>query len=188
MTWNRLLPARERTSSHDDARTVTRAELALAGAVVVVVLLIVWSSQFVHPTPAVHQVAQFVHLTCVVVGLGSVLVVDWYGLRWQLGHTSLESVVATAGTLTIPIWFGLCGLLLSGMFLEPDLTSPLTQAKAGMVVVAGFVGVVALAAQRRLANVGPRRPAHVVRLALALAVVSQVCWWGATVIGFLNRT
>jgi hypothetical protein len=155
--------------------------LAFVGAVV-------WMSQVVTTTPLVHSAAQFIHLTCVVVGLGSVVVVDWYGLRWQLGHTSLESVVATATMLSIPIWSGLTGLLLSGMFLQPDLSSPITQVKIGLVAAAGLVGVLASGLQRRLAARGSVRSPRLVRAGLILAVVSQLSWWGAAVIGFLNRT
>lgn len=188
MTWTKLLTAHEQTSSPPGTARLTRAELLLAGAVAMTVLLVAWSSQFVHPAPTMHRVAQFAHLMFVVIGLGSVLVVDWYGLRWQLGHTSLESVVATAGMLTIPTWFGLGGLLLSGLFLEPDLAGPMTQVKIGMVAGASVVGVLAVAMQRRLSTIGIPRPASVVRFALVLAVASQVCWWSATVIGFFNRT
>jgi hypothetical protein len=187
MSWTKRLTAREPTSSHD-AGSLTRAEYLLAGAVVMVVLLVVWSSQFVHATPAVYRIAQFAHLTCVVIGLGSVLVVDWYGLRWQWGRASLESVVATAGALTIPIWFGLSGLLLSGVFLEPNLTSPLTRVKIGFVMIAGVVGILALATKRGLSSAGHPRPNRLIHRAMILAVASQICWWGATLIGFLNRT
>lgn len=64
---------------------VTRAELALAFSTLIVLAGVVLGSALVQPPPVVHSVAQFVHLACVVLGLGSVLAVDWFGLRWQLG-------------------------------------------------------------------------------------------------------
>lgn len=166
---------------------VTRAELALAFSTLVVLAGVVLGSALVQPPPVVHTIAQFVHLACVVVGLGSVLAVDWFGLRWQLGHGTLREVVSTAAALAVPIWLGLGGLMLSGMLLSPDYESTMTLVKIAMVGVAGVVGVLALAVSRRLAaRTSPSR--RLLRAGLLMAVASQLAWWTATVIGFLNRT
>ncbi|WP_129666292.1 hypothetical protein [Phytoactinopolyspora endophytica] len=186
MSWNKLLPALEQTSKPKPVPRA-RTEILLSIGVLAAIATVVALSQIVQPSETLYNAAQFVHLACVVAGLGSVLVVDWFGLRWQLGHTSLESVVATAGALSVPIWFGLTGLLLSGVFLEPDLTGPATQIKMGLVAVAGLVGVLAYGMQRRLSATGHGRPRGLVRAGLLLALASQISWWGATVIGFLNR-
>lgn len=166
---------------------VTKGEVALAFSTLVVLAAVVLGSVLVEPAPVVHSVAQFVHLACVVVGLGSVLAVDWFGLRWQLGKGTLREVVTTASALAVPIWLGLSGLMLSGMLLSPDFGSPSTLVKIAMVGVAGVVGVLALAVSRRLATrtVPSRR---LLRAGLVMATASQVAWWTATVIGFLNRT
>ncbi|TDE01291.1 hypothetical protein [Jiangella asiatica] len=169
------------------APLITAAEYALAGATVLVLAGVVLVSQLIDPSPLVHTVAQFVHLVCVVVGLGSVLAVDWFGLRWRLGRGSVESVVATAGALAVPIWLGLGGLLVSGMLLEPDLSTPLTVVKVVMVAATGVAGVLALAISRRLA-IRTAPSARLLRAGLGIAVLSQVGWWTATVIGFLNRS
>lgn len=170
-----------------DPPLVTRAEAALAAAALVALGAVVVVSQLLDPHPGVRSVAQFAHLACVVVGLGSVLAVDWFGLRWRLGRVSLESVVATAGALAVPIWLGLAGLLVSGMLLEPDLAAPLTLVKVAMVTATCLAGVLALAVGRRLAARRSPSP-RLVRAGLAVAVSSQVAWWSAAVIGFLNRT
>ncbi len=166
---------------------VTRAEVALAFSTLIVLAGVVLGSALVEPPAMVHRVAQFVHLACVVLGLGSVLAVDWFGLRWQLGHGSLREVVTTATALAVPIWLGLGGLMLSGMLLSPDYGSTITLVKVGMVGVAGVVGVLALAVSRRLAaRTLPSR--RLLRAGLLMAATSQLAWWTATVIGFLNRT
>ncbi|RIQ15776.1 hypothetical protein DY240_23725 [Jiangella rhizosphaerae] len=153
--------------------------VALAGVVL--------GSHLVDPPPALHTAAQFVHLACVVLGLGSVLAVDWLGLRWQLGRATLREVVSTAAALAVPIWLGLSGLMLSGMLLSPDYESTITLVKLAMVGVAGVVGVLALAVSRRLAaRTSPSR--RLLRAGLLMAATSQLAWWTATVIGFLNRT
>jgi hypothetical protein len=166
---------------------VTKGEVALAFSTLFVLAAVVLGSVLVEPAPVVHTVAQFVHLACVVLGLGSVLAVDWFGLRWQLGRGTLREVVTTASALAVPIWLGLGGLMLSGMLLSPDFGSTSTLVKIGMVGVAGVVGVLALAVSRRLATrrVPSRR---LLRAGLLMATASQVAWWTATVIGFLNRT
>lgn len=166
---------------------VTRAEVALAFSTLIVLAGVVLGSALVEPPAIVHRVAQFVHLACVVLGLGSVLAVDWFGLRWQLGHGTLREVVTTATALAVPIWLGLGGLMLSGMLLSPDYGSTITLVKVGMVGVAGVVGVLALAVSRRLAaRTFPSR--RLLRAGLLMAATSQLAWWTATVIGFLNRS
>lgn len=188
MISGRELPNAARPASPDRQPTLTRAERFLALLVVPAVLAVAWVSQLVHPTSQVHAVAQFVHLASVVVGFGSVLAVDWFGLRWQFGLSSLERALTAAGALAAPIWFGLMGLLLSGVFLQPDLSATITRVKIGLVAGAGLIGVAAVSIKRQMSTTGPPRPPWLVRRALLLALASQVCWWGATVIGFLNRT
>lgn len=166
---------------------VSKGEVALAFSTLFVLAAAVLGSALVEPPPVVHTVAQFVHLACVVLGLGSVLAVDWFGLRWQCGKGTLREVVTTATALAVPIWLGLGGLMLSGMLLSPDFGSTITLVKIGMVGVAGVVGVLALAVSRRLAA-RPVPSRRLLRAGLVMAATSQVAWWTATVIGFLNRT
>ncbi len=76
------------------------------------------------------------------------------------------------------------------MLLEPDLSDPLTQAKVALVVLIGWNGVAAALVQRWLSRVAAVRPGEITqRRLLACAcsgVVSQLGWWGAMLIGFLN--
>lgn len=177
-----------RPSSDVTPRALSRHEWIVVALIIPAVAGIALLSQLVSPSPVVRDVAQFAHLSFVVVGFGSVLAVDWYGVRWQLGMTSLEKVLAAAGMLAAPIWFGLGGLLASGLFLSPDLSSATTLVKIGLVAGAGLVGMAALATHRQLSRTGRFRPPWLVRRALFFAFASQACWWGATVIGFLNRS
>ncbi|WP_327418043.1 hypothetical protein [Streptomyces sp. NBC_01233] len=86
-----------------------------------------------------------------------------------------------AELLQLPDW---CG---AGAFLDPDLSSPLTCVKLGLVLVLSLNGVQASALRHRLAAVdgGPVSRALVIRGAVT-ASVSQAAWWGAVAIGFLN--
>ena len=142
-----------------------------------------WTTTHVQADPLLHEVALFVHLGCLVVGFGAVIAVDWMALLWVLGRRSLTEVLGIAGCVHVPIWIGYSGLVLSGVLLSPDLTSTLTQIKLALVLVIGLNGVVATALQRQL---GGRHGGRLILVSAACASLSQVAWWSAAVIGFLN--
>jgi hypothetical protein len=135
---------------------------------------------------AVHEVALFGHLAALVVGFGAVLAVDWIGLQWLRRRARLVDVLATASRLTVPIWLGLAGLIATGALLSPDPTSPRTLTKLLLVALAGVNGAYAYWLHPRLARAGEAPPVALLLRGVASTTVSQLCWWGATVIGFLN--
>lgn len=143
----------------------------------------VWTACHLAPDRALHDAALFTHLACLVVGFGAVLTVDWVALLWVAGRCELLDVLRQAGNVHIPIWAGFGGLVLSGVLLEPDVTSPVTQAKLGLVLLIGWNGLLAMWLHARLSQ-DPGR----LRLGVsaATASLSQLGWWGAMVIGFLN--
>lgn len=144
---------------------------------------VLWVSGHVHPDHALHDVALFVHLACLVVGFGAVLTVDWIALGWVAGQRDFADVLRSASNVNFPIWCGYAGLVLSGVLLQPQLSSQLTQAKLALVLVIGWNGLLAGWLHGRL----NARPSRVLLLVAAMsATVSQVAWWGAMVIGFLN--
>ncbi|MFE1770708.1 hypothetical protein [Streptomyces sp. NPDC059008] len=146
-----------------------------------------WVAGHLHADPPLRTAARFVHLVALVVGLGSVLAVDWFALLWLLGRRRLADVLRTACTLQFPIWLGLAGLVVTGLFLHPDLASPLTRIKLGLVLAIILNGLHAHWLGQRLERYrnaeAPRR--LLVRSGVA-AAVSQLGWWGASLIGFLN--
>ncbi|WP_327327536.1 hypothetical protein OG735_37160 [Streptomyces sp. NBC_01210] len=134
-----------------------------------------------------HTAALFAHLACLVLGFGAVLAIDYYGALWLMGRKTLREVLDFTAPLHTLVWAGLFGLLLSGAFLHPDITSPLTCVKLGLVLILSLNGVQAGALHRRLRTLGGRPDGRslLVRGA-ATAFASQATWWGAVVIGFLN--
>ncbi|ARZ68555.1 hypothetical protein M1P56_31325 [Streptomyces sp. HU2014] len=159
----------------------------------------VWTAVHLTADPLLHDVALFAHLASLVVGFGAVLTVDWLGLLWLLGRRPLPEVLRTADAVHLPIWLGLAGLVGSGVLLHPDPGSPLTQVKLGLVLLVALNGVHAWTLGPALAALsGPRgadapgdAPGAPVSRALtarcaSTVLVSQLGWWGATVIGFLN--
>ncbi|POX48015.1 hypothetical protein C3489_28145 [Streptomyces sp. Ru71] len=146
-----------------------------------------WVSLHLRVDATLHTVALFAHLAFLVLGFGAVLVADYHALLFLTRRCSLREAVHGAGRLHVPIWTGLVGLVASGVMLHPDLGSPLTRVKLGLVLVLTLNGLQAGLLNRRLVQQPATAPAP--RLLLrgaATALVSQLCWWGAVVIGFNN--
>lgn len=129
-----------------------------------------------------HDCALFVHLASLVVGFGAVLSVDWVALLWISGRRDLGQVLETAENVMVPIWAGYAGLVASGIVLAPNLSNPLTIIKLGLVLVIGCNGIMVSWLAPRLRDNCPRA----LTLSGMSALVSQLGWWGATVIGYLN--
>jgi hypothetical protein len=176
-------PAR-RLGLYDTWWTVSAAALAaclgLAGCT--------WVSLHLRTDAALHTAALFVHLASLVLGFGAVLVADYYALLWLTGRCTLPDTLTAATRLHLLIWTGLAGLVASGVMLHPDLGSTLTRVKLGLVLALTLNGLQAGLLNRRMSGhpagspLGPRLLAR----GAATALVSQLCWWGAVLIGFLN--
>ncbi|MCB5178723.1 hypothetical protein [Streptomyces antimicrobicus] len=161
--------------------------IALGVLVAGALAAVCWMSGHVHADDTLRTAARFLHVAAMVVGLGAVLAVDWYAVLWLLGRRRLADILGTATTLQVPIWAGLTGLIISGLFLHPDLSSPLTRTKLALVLAITVNGLLAHRLAERLA---PYRDTHPPRPLLARsatsAAVSQLGWWGACLIGFAN--
>jgi hypothetical protein len=169
------------------SRTAARPSgVALALAAPTGVTAAVTIAYHVEVPAAVHEVALFGHLAALVVGFGAVLAVDWIGLQWLCRRARLVDVLATASRLTVPIWLGLSGLIATGALLSPDPTSPRTLTKLLLVGFAGINGAYVHRLNPRLTRAGDAPPMALLSRGVASTTVSQLCWWGATVIGFLN--
>ncbi|QTE02503.1 hypothetical protein [Streptomyces cyanogenus] len=146
-----------------------------------------WVSAHLRVDAALHSAALFVHLASLVLGFGAVLAADYHVLLWLTGRCSLADALEGTHRLHVPIWAGLAGLVASGVLLHPDLGAPLTRIKLALVLGLTLNGLQAGLLARRMrarrdGSVAPRLLAW----GAATAVVSQVCWWGAVVIGFRN--
>lgn len=159
----------------------------LPSVVTVLVTGAVCASSVVHPRPAVHDAALFVHLACLVVGFGAVLAVDWVALLWIRHRRTFDDVLAAAHNAHTLVWAGYAGLVTSGVFLEPDLGSVATRVKIALVFLIGWNGSLAVAIHRHLESAGGHSPRGPLMLMSSLAaLLSQAGWWGATVVGFVN--
>jgi hypothetical protein len=146
-----------------------------------------------HPSWALHRGALFLHLGALVAGFGAVLIVDLHGVLWLIGRRRLGELVQMSTALQPLIWGGLLVLVVSGMFLEPNLRLPRTDIKLVLVLVATLNGLWAHGLSHRLKAHPADASAGAVDQGLLLKVmaagaISQAAWWGATVIGFLATT
>lgn len=166
----------------------SRRRAGAAGALVCLVWAVgVWVALHLDAGPALRAVALFVHLAALILGLGTVQTIDYYGLLWLLGRRTLRQVLDFTGPLHVLVWSGLTGMVISGAVLGPDLALAATRVKLGLVLLVALNGVHAHALHRSLARQagGPLDRRLLVRGAMS-AVVSQAGWWGAVAIGFLN--
>jgi hypothetical protein len=147
----------------------------------------VWTSLQISVGPLLHEIALFAHLACLVVSFGAVLTVDWVAALWMGGRRNLSDVLNAAANVTVPIWLGLAGLVISGMLLDPDSSVPLTWIKLALVLVVGLNGLHALGVHQQMMRFADRTPPRRLLMRGSItATVSQIGWWGAVVIGFLN--
>ncbi|GAB7044848.1 MULTISPECIES: hypothetical protein [Catenuloplanes] len=171
------LPGRHRRRL---APTTRAAVVSLAWLAVVVI------APRVAPPPEIRAGALFVHLISMLIGFGAVLFVDWSGILFLAGRHSFGDVLRTAESALTPTWIGFTGLLASGALLHPQVTY-LTVVKLLAVLVVGLNGVYAGTVAARLSRHRGHRPPTPLLVQAGLATaVSQLAWWTAVIIGFLN--
>lgn len=136
----------------------------------------------------------FIHLISLVVGFGAVIVIDTYGLLWLLKWwgVDLRLVRRVAVTTQRLIWVGFTGLVISGaaMLYMKGSVSDQTMLKLFFVLMVGLNGIFLHTIKKSLDALGDNveqvPPRIFFRIGLA-STISQLGWWGATIIGFVNR-
>jgi len=178
----------ERPISEKSCRKQVTVLVAVA---VAVWALTVYLSTLMEVTSPVRFVALAAHILSMVAAFGAVLLVDWHGLLWLLGRRALSETVRLDGAATPLIWGGLAGMMLTGIFLEPNLGSPLTLLKLVAVLVLTVNGLMLIPLMRRLVRLSPLTSFSQLpvgqRLHMMLgATISQAAWWTAIIVGFIN--
>jgi hypothetical protein len=165
----------------------TPSEARLLGIVVATIIGLVFLSTLINPPHWLQLVALFIHLISLVVGFGSVLAVDWYGLLSLSRRVTIGDVLLTAERLIPLTWLGLAGLAASGVLLKPDLGSWLVVIKLCCVLGVGIVGVLALSTSRLMEQQMPTPTRSLIHRGIVLAGLSQSFWWTAVIIGFITN-
>lgn len=143
------------------------------------------------PPEVVHYGALFVHLGSVIVGLGAAVLLELFGVFWVRGQSTLGDLRRIERVVTGLAWVGIAGLLASGAFLAPNLADPLTALKMAAVLLVAMNGVAMTKLTDELARLPAgirfsRLPGRLRLWCVWSALVSQVGWWTAVIIGMLN--
>lgn len=136
-------------------------------------------------------IALFVHLSGLVLGFGSVLVTDLYGLLWVWDRVRFPQLISVSSVTQKFIWAGWGIMVLAGipLILMKGAVDNLMIIKLFLVAVIGLNGIWLHFLHRRVEGYheGDHVPRVVMfRLVLSLTI-SQIGWWGALTIGFLHR-
>ncbi len=150
-------------------------------------------SRFVPTDYALRPVALALHVISLVVAFGAVLVIDWHGLLWLFGRRGLTESTRLAAAAGPLIWGGLFGLIASGALLHPNISSPLTVIKLLLVLMVAWNGAAMSTLRRRMAQLPPYvkptdLPIRDWAMLMTATVLSQIGWWGAIIIGFINSS
>ncbi|GGF44414.1 hypothetical protein [Ornithinimicrobium tianjinense] len=146
---------------------------------------------WIRPPELLFETALVLHLLGLVLSLGAVLVIDWTGLAWIAGLRQVREVLRTAEAATPLVWMGLVLLLASGLFLEPDLSTPLPWVKMGAILVLANNGLVVGQVEQRLLQL-PREvrredvPASLRWRVNGSIVASHLGWWLAVAVGVVT--
>ncbi len=139
-----------------------------------------------------YKIVLFIHLFSLIIAYGSVLFVDFYGLFWVLGKKTKAQMLEVSKTAQILIWSGLVGLILSGKFLHPNFTKPLTQLKMLLVLIIICNGLnlhfVQKAIKPEKVEQFRQLPKKLIVWSIVSISLSQLAWLGAVIIGFINTS
>ena len=175
----------------ESERSTRRLVLALSAAAAAAWLLSVTLSTAVHVDSFVHNIAVVLHVMCMVVAFGAIILLDWHGFLWLIGRRKLAETIRLDGAATPLIWGGLAGMLATGVFLNPHLNNPMTDVKLAAVLVLSLNGIMLIPLMRRLVRLPDRASFKDLAVGqrthlLVCLVISQACWWTAITIGFIN--
>lgn len=135
----------------------------------------------------------FIHVVSLIVGFGSVVVIDVFGLLWlfKYKNISLKKVNDTARITQALIWVGWFGLVLSGIGLITlkGYVDNLTKIKLYFVLLVGLNGIFLHFIKHKLEALATRAqmPPRLFLQILLTTAISQLGWWGALIIGFVHR-
>ena len=134
----------------------------------------------------------FFHLVSVMVGFGAVIATDVCGLLWVLGKRSTNDLLNFTLVTQPLIWLGYVGLIVSGLFLHPNLHHVLIDIKLFGVVIIGLNGIYLHFLRLETKRLGNKKFADTpksYKLKSFWAIsISQLFWWTAIIVGFLTAS
>lgn len=133
----------------------------------------------------------FFHLSFLILGFGSVLVTDLYGLLWIRDRVRFTQLTSVSGITQKFIWAGWIGMVSAGIpliILKGEVDN-LMIIKLFFVALIGINGIPLHFLHNKVEKYqeGEHVPKiFMFQLMLAL-FISQLGWWSALLIGFLHR-
>ena len=131
-----------------------------------------------------------IHLVGFALGFGAVMLVDTAGLLWVMKRAKAEQVGWISGIAQKLIWAAVAIQVVTGsMLLEPEHVTVRTKIKLAAVVVLAINGLVldrlrkTMLAQKQ--SDFWKTPRSFQLASVASISISQLCWWTATIIGFI---
>jgi cytochrome bd-type quinol oxidase subunit 2 len=138
------------------------------------------------------KLALFIHLIAFAIGFGSVMLVDIIGALWVFGKTDKQLVLKMSAIAQKIIWVSVVLLVVSGSILLPDQISARTRIKLAAVVILIINGVLLdrlhKATEAAHQNKFSELPRALQLRSIVLISISQLTWWTAIIIGFLNSS
>jgi hypothetical protein len=133
----------------------------------------------------------FAHLSFLILGFGSVLVTDLYGLLWIRDRVRFKQILKVSGVTQKFIWTGWAGMVAAGipLIIMKGEIDNLMILKIAFVVLIGLNGIPLHFIQKKLKEYKDDEGVpgiFIFRLMLSITI-SQIAWWGAILIGFLHR-
>lgn len=140
---------------------------------------------------SVYHILLFTHLISLIIGFGAVVVIDTSGILWIFKKISLPFIIKVAEITQPLIWIGWSGLVLSGiplLILKGSISS-ITTIKLFTVIMLGLNGIYLHFIKKGLSKINnPEYFPKILSFRIALATfISQICWWTAIIVGFLNN-
>lgn len=136
-------------------------------------------------------IALFIHLSGLILGFGSVMVTDLYGLLWVWDRVRFPQVVRVSSVTEYFVWAGWAIMIIAGipLIILKGVIDELMIIKIFFVILIGLNGIPLHMLHKQVQKYkdGDSVPTLLMfRLAFSL-FVSQLGWWGAVLIGFLHR-
>ncbi len=133
----------------------------------------------------------FAHLSFLILGFGSVLVTDLYGMLWMWDRVRFNQIVNVSGVTEKFIWTGWAGMVAVGIpliILKGEVDN-LMLLKLAAVTLIGINGYPLHLLQKKLQEYKDEDvvPGIVFFRLMFSISVSQLGWWSAILIGFLHR-
>jgi hypothetical protein len=183
-------------AAHEEWKVRSDTQLRRTTALLMVAATVVWLASVTLGTTldvegAPHRIALVLHIMAMVAAFGAILLLDWHGFLWLIAHREISEVIRLDGAASPLVWGGLFGMMATGAFLNPDLGAPLTVIKLVAVLALTLNGITLIPLMHRLVRMPPDSRFSQLPMGqrvhmIACLSISQLCWWTAIAVGFVN--